>query len=332
MEFFNKKQDVISLQITQFGRHLMSKGKFNPTYYAFFDDNILYEIEQAEISEEQNTSQQRIKDCPYIQPQISFTSLEENFEATYEIINNEQNKTQYDVESFQKIADNQYLLPSPLGTSGVDNNNPPSWHLSLLKGDITGSAHNTQIIGLDGGKFTLPIPQVDVEKKILFGNIDVIDEINSDEVEDDLAVSGGAIISQEDDLFILLKVFERNGTFQKDNFDIEIYEIIDNNLHDDEPEELRKLNFVPKANQETSDSWLEDEPQILDKDYVGYYFEILADDEIDDKIICKLDPNDEKRGVFADPRQKRCAELLGEDKLIVRDIYTDEEDYPGEIC
>ena len=39
MEFFNKKEDVIDLQLTQYGRHLLSKGQFNPVYYSFFDDN-----------------------------------------------------------------------------------------------------------------------------------------------------------------------------------------------------------------------------------------------------------------------------------------------------
>jgi hypothetical protein len=48
--------------------------------------------------------------------------------------------------------------------------------------------------------------------------------------------------------------------------------------------------------------------------------------------LCQLDPNEEKRGVFSDAREKRCAEILGEDNLVVRDIYSDEEDYPGEVC
>ena len=43
MEFFNKKQDVIDLQLTNFGRHLLSKGKFKPVYYSFFNmDNVYF--------------------------------------------------------------------------------------------------------------------------------------------------------------------------------------------------------------------------------------------------------------------------------------------------
>ena len=38
MEFFNKKQDVIDIKLTQFGRYKLSNGKFNPKYYAFFEN------------------------------------------------------------------------------------------------------------------------------------------------------------------------------------------------------------------------------------------------------------------------------------------------------
>ena len=54
MEFFNKKEEVIDFKLTQYGRFLLSKGKLKPTYYSFFDDNILYDASKANILEEQN--------------------------------------------------------------------------------------------------------------------------------------------------------------------------------------------------------------------------------------------------------------------------------------
>ena len=59
MEFFNKKEDVIDLQLTQYGRHLMSKGKFKPVYYSFYDDNVLYNSRRADVYEAQNDSEGR---------------------------------------------------------------------------------------------------------------------------------------------------------------------------------------------------------------------------------------------------------------------------------
>ena len=41
MSFFNKKEDVIEIQLTQHGKYLLSKGRFKPAYYAFYDDDII---------------------------------------------------------------------------------------------------------------------------------------------------------------------------------------------------------------------------------------------------------------------------------------------------
>ena len=61
MALFNKKEDVIEIQLTQYGKHLLSKGKFKPVSYAFFDDDILYDGKYAGVTEEQNDVQERIE-------------------------------------------------------------------------------------------------------------------------------------------------------------------------------------------------------------------------------------------------------------------------------
>ena len=43
MSFFDSKEEVIKIELTQFGKYLLSKGKFAPKYYAFFDDDIVYD-------------------------------------------------------------------------------------------------------------------------------------------------------------------------------------------------------------------------------------------------------------------------------------------------
>ena len=43
MEFFDKKQDVIDLQVTRYGKQLMSRGLFDPVYYCFSDDEVIYD-------------------------------------------------------------------------------------------------------------------------------------------------------------------------------------------------------------------------------------------------------------------------------------------------
>ena len=328
MEFFDKKQDVIDLQITQFGRHLMSKGVFKPAYYSFFDDNILYESEKAGIEEEQNRSQERIKEGQRTQPQIGFSSLDREFRNTYELILDEEERAA--PTSFQRTAEKNYLLPMPLGGSSIDTNTPPSWQVEFLKGTLSGSTENFEIQGAHGGHYTVPIPQLYTQKDIMVATDFTVE--TTDEVEDNFQVLSDVILSDEGDLFILLKILEKNGNFQRKNFDIEVFEIIESEENGVERQDLRPLSFLPKLNSAGQGTWMSEEVPELDKNYIGYYFDIKADDEIDDEILCQLDPAEEKRGVFSDAREKRCAEVLGEDKLIVRDIYSDEEDYPGEIC
>jgi hypothetical protein len=88
MKFLNGKEEVIDIEITSYGRHLISKGKFKPQYYSFFDDGILYDNEYAGITEAQNDAQNRIKnDTPRLQAQTNYAGSEtsvkklaENFE------------------------------------------------------------------------------------------------------------------------------------------------------------------------------------------------------------------------------------------------------------
>jgi hypothetical protein len=42
-KFLNKKEQVYDLQLTSYGKYLLSIGKFKPVHYAFFDDNVLYD-------------------------------------------------------------------------------------------------------------------------------------------------------------------------------------------------------------------------------------------------------------------------------------------------
>ena len=40
MEFFDRKQEVIDIQLTPYGKYLLSKGKLRPKFYAFFDKDV----------------------------------------------------------------------------------------------------------------------------------------------------------------------------------------------------------------------------------------------------------------------------------------------------
>ena len=150
--------------------------------------------------------------------------------------------------------------------------------------------------------------------------------------------SNVAILSSDDDLSVLLKVSENNGFFQKKNFDIEIFEIEEEDQDGTIIETLRSLSFSkPLEVSSVVDGVVADPaegiPSDEDPTHVDYYFDVLADDEIDDEILCKFDPEQESAGsVFSDPRTKLCQDIINQQKKKVFDIYEDESDNPGDIC
>ena len=79
MEFFNKKEDVIEIKLTQYGKHLLSKGRFKPYFYAFYDDNILYDQRFSGRSdiESQNRIEPRIQEnTPSFRTQYVYSGIE----------------------------------------------------------------------------------------------------------------------------------------------------------------------------------------------------------------------------------------------------------------
>ena len=52
--FLNKKEEVIDLKLTSYGKHMLGRGNFKPTYYAFFDDNVVYDSQYFGRVEVQN--------------------------------------------------------------------------------------------------------------------------------------------------------------------------------------------------------------------------------------------------------------------------------------
>ena len=51
MSFFDRKEEVLEIQLTPHGRYLLSLGEFQPVYYSFFDDDIVYDSNYIGYSE-----------------------------------------------------------------------------------------------------------------------------------------------------------------------------------------------------------------------------------------------------------------------------------------
>ena len=79
--FLNKKQDVIDFKLTSYGKHLLGRGNFKPIYYAFFDDDVVYDSKYMGPAheEQQNNAEPRIQeDTPTMKVQHVFAGIETN--------------------------------------------------------------------------------------------------------------------------------------------------------------------------------------------------------------------------------------------------------------
>tara|TARA_R110002110_G_scaffold126866_2_gene305521 strand:- start:4917 stop:5882 length:966 start_codon:yes stop_codon:yes gene_type:complete len=275
--FFNKKEDVISIELTPYGRSLMSKGTLMPTYYAFFDDDILYDAEAGGFTEEQNVIQTRIlTETPRLKPQRDLMSPEEQI-FVYE--RDEKNTHPHTTTKLN-------YLTEPLGTSDQTSIYGPGWKSTFIQGDITGSVSTT----LTGSSVYLrQIPQVNttIEFTMQIKNNKNNPPVRGQKVSPRAPVSTVFSDGTYIDIIekqILCHLTEQDSFILKGGLEIEAY------LYDDiESGRLRPLKFLPRDLQIRDGILYEEKegPNItIGPTYVEHYINFNTDGEIPDADIC----------------------------------------------
>lgn len=312
MAFFDRKEEVLDIQITQYGKHLLSKGKFRPAMYAFFDDDVVYDSQYADFEENRVNINDRIKETVRPKTQYVFHGVETDSTKMIELIRTDQ--VGFDSQLVQQTPEKHYSLYAPLGNSALSEENVPSWNVNLLKGEITGSVqYNT-------GSFhqNMKLPQINTkpaeyitsvkkeskeesDRNVVFGDFNdqgdsAVSNLNfaSPRFED------GTYIAIRDDFF-LFEVVEENTDDLSKNFDIEVFV-------EEEDEDGKKtftpLSFKPKKELVKNGILLDQdemEPEtnvLLDSSYVEHFFDIYVDGEISKDVLCKLVPTPDKVASF----------------------------------
>ena len=136
--FINKKERVFDIELTSYGKYLLSVGKFNPSYYAFYDDNIIYDKQYAHstATENQNNIDSRIKDTQYIESLVLFRDVEEtlnNGEGASDWYN------QNTITSRQQVPTKDvFKMDAPIGDAVIegDTNKSAAWKIVGLQAKI----------------------------------------------------------------------------------------------------------------------------------------------------------------------------------------------------
>lgn len=123
MEFFNKKEEVLELILTQKGKELYASGSFKPFFYSFHDSDIIYDDGS---SEEQNSIVERIKNTARVHHNL-------NILENYCLKNTN--------------LENNYMY-CELGNKSLENQHKPAWRIEFIKSpkfQYVGSKNNPTV-------------------------------------------------------------------------------------------------------------------------------------------------------------------------------------------
>ncbi len=289
MSFFNKKEEVIDLQFTQFGKQLLSQGKFKPVYYAFFDNNVLYDSSYSGLTNEatKNIEDRIQEETPYNKTQYVFSSRETAMNSFIEA-----NRTRLAdnpdvaVLSFANPAEQAYTQILPLGNAEIGVQQAPNYSVLFLNGELSGNVTTSYSSSYSIQK----IPQLNATIKYKIKPIKSSEITPENEkIKYDFSFSDNTTfkITQE---YILLQILENNVEFEKENFEIIPYlieEISGSSVSyaiSSSYEQLVNLPFEKKQFILDDGTIIEDETNT--QEFINHYFEILVDDEIPEEIIC----------------------------------------------
>ena len=269
MTFFNKKEDVLKIELTPHGRKLLSQGKLMPSYYAFLDDDILYDASQGGVSENNSQIKQRIlSETPYMKPQTNYKGVDSS-------------KSDMSTKTEQAT-----FLQQKIGSNNTAESRASGWNVTALLGEIESSQN-----ALSGSNVaTQPIPQLEMELNYTMSagnaaNLEIANQgLMFNRQLPTLVKPDGSFVDIVPEQ-ILLNIFERNGFFHKDSYEIEVY------LYEqDETKIDRKLKFFEQDMQIKNNMLVDDINQTdedLTNEYVEYYLDISVDKEIPEEDICK---------------------------------------------
>ena len=312
MTFFDKKQDVLKIELTPYGRSLLSNGNLMPKFYAFFDDDIVYDIATLGATEEQNQIKTRIlQETPRIKPQRDILSPEGAI-FTFE-------RDGASTRPHSKLSLN--YLTEPIGTSDGTEENASSWHLTTIMGEIDSVEQTLS----SNNSYLRQIPQVNmtIEYTMQIRNTRDDSPLQGQQSAPTLPVSkvfdDGTYLEILDEQ-VIARILEDNGFKFKEGLEVEAF------LYSEDEAELHPLKMTPKTKSiidgilvDPDESFVE-----IDKSYVEYYLSILFDEDIPDADLCKGISKLQKEDILLDIAVD-CPDEQGVDFDIYRTRITDVE-------
>ena len=234
MSFFDKQQEVLDVKLTQFGKNLLSRGAFKPVYYQFFDDGVLYNSSCANIPETQNRSQERIFEVPRLKTMHTVVSVDGIYDHFENQINSGERNRFPEIKRRQNPLVADKMLKYPLKNSHVNLQASPRFKLvsleqkpSSIQQEFLNEIHDFNIPQINftcSYKLTRDDTEAMSPERLLQYTMgsDRYFDLTSEKIN---FLDNSFLEIIKKDIVIDLEEFNSFEVF--DNFEIEIYEILD---------------------------------------------------------------------------------------------------------
>ena len=260
MAFFDKKQDVLDIKLTQFGKNLLARGAFKPVFYRFFDDGILYNSEAAGFSEPQKRSEERIKESQRLDTQHLVAGVETRFDENQNLINSGSMKTFMEIKRRQDPLIADKILKYPLSNTKINSQTAPSFRVNILDSEISSSSDTISVEGI-----SLPVPQLNISSSFELiedrtRQHDIDPGILDYQVYIDLLSNNIGFVDNSElrvtEKNIIIDIEETDINQLRENFEIEIFEIDENNdiVKIESEEEFKKYFTIEVDDEVIKDS------------------------------------------------------------------------------
>lgn len=304
MALFDSKQEIIDIELTSYGKKKLSQGKLKPAFYAFFDDDVVYDGAYGLLTESANSvADLRIrKQTPYLKTQYSLVGSETKV-----------NKGNADQETLDnvRIYENNNLLKFGLGNSKVGEVTGSRVQITMLEGEISNvyTTASAFVFGNDRNpkvaynkpqtKLVLEAPELTPEiRRLPEPTMTTPPELLDPDGLEMAVVS--PVLSDNKYVYlnvdeILISLDELNSVEDYKNFEVSLYKV---DLNDNNEEEYSRLSFKTQRKEVDENGFLLDEREIsnqdveITKDNVEYYFDIQIDEEIDAELLTSKVPKD----------------------------------------
>jgi hypothetical protein len=241
MAFINKQEEVIKLKLTQHGKYLLSTGKFLPDSYAFFDDDIIYDGMYGGVSEHQNDAQDRIKDQIRREAQHTSTGAETRYQLVTKALENESAQEFTPFINAPSPIENEKILGFPLSNMSLGSSEVPRFELSMFESEIEDTT--VQYDMLDSSRMRIPQLTINPEHVLVrddtqveFPSPDPGDLVDSETfavnpVGQKIEFQDGSFLEHHPES-IIFALEEYNSPYLKENFEIEVFEIVEENANE----------------------------------------------------------------------------------------------------